>query len=145
MDAHHSDAMVFFGATGDLAYKKVFPALQALVQRGQLDVPVIGVAKNEWGIEQLRARAKDSIEKCGDFDASAFSKLSALLRYVSGDYHGLRTFERLRHQLGHAKRPLFYLAIPPSMFAIVTDKCQVAAFLFLPGCGSIHHRYMNVH
>jgi glucose-6-phosphate 1-dehydrogenase len=81
-----SDALVFFGATGDLAYKKIFPALQAMVKRGNLNVPVVGVAKAGWNLDQLPARAKDSLEKHGGVDAAAFEKLSSLLRYVDGDY-----------------------------------------------------------
>ena len=88
MSDSHSDALVFFGATGDLAHKKIFPALQAMVKRGHLDVPVIGVAKAGWNLDQLRARAHDSLEKHGGLDAAAFEKLSGLLRYVDGDYTG---------------------------------------------------------
>ena len=86
MATQHSDALVFFGATGDLAYKKIFPALQAMVKRGTLDVPVIGVAKSAWTLDQLKARAKDSLEKHGGVDQDAWTKLSGLLRYVDGDY-----------------------------------------------------------
>ena len=82
----HSDALVFFGATGDLAYKKIFPALHSMIKRGHLDVPVIGVAKAGWNLDQLKARAQDSIEKHGGLDATAWQKLSGLLRYVDGDY-----------------------------------------------------------
>jgi glucose-6-phosphate 1-dehydrogenase len=120
--AEHSDALVFFGATGDLAHKKVFPALQHLVKRGQLDVPVVGVARPGWNLERLRARAKDSVEKHGGLDAEAFAKLSSLLRYVEGEYSDPGTFDRLRETLGPAKRPLHYLAIPPSMFANVVSE-----------------------
>src|SRR5919198_697816 len=84
MNVPRSDALVFFGATGDLAYKKIFPSLQAMLKRGHLDVPVIGVAKASWNLEQLRARAHDSVEKHGGVDAAAFDKLSSLLRYVDG-------------------------------------------------------------
>jgi len=94
-----SDALVFFGATGDLAYKKIFPALQAMVKRGHLNVPVVGVAKAGWNIDQLRARARDSVEKHGGHDAAAFEKLSGLLRYVDGDYQDPATFAALRNQL----------------------------------------------
>jgi glucose-6-phosphate 1-dehydrogenase len=116
-----SDALVFFGATGDLAYKQIFPAMQALVARGELDVPIVGIARSGWDIEQLRARARDSIEHHGQFDRVAFDKLSALLRYVDGDYGEPSTFERLRGALGGARRPLHYLAIPPSTFGTVVD------------------------
>ena len=116
-----SDAVVFFGATGDLAYKQVFPALQALVQRGRLDVPIIGVAKSQWSLDQLKARARDSLQAHGVLDQTAFAKLCSLLNYIDGDYGDPRTFERLRKALGDAKRPLFYLAIPPSLFATVAE------------------------
>jgi glucose-6-phosphate 1-dehydrogenase len=116
-----SDALVFFGATGDLAYKQIFPGLQALIRRGALDVPVIGVAKSGWSLEQLRARARDSLEHHGGLDRGAFDKLSSLLRYVDGDYADAATFERLRRELGGAARPLHYLAIPPSAFSEVVD------------------------
>jgi glucose-6-phosphate 1-dehydrogenase len=114
-----SDSLVFFGATGDLAFKKVFPALQALVKRGRLSVPVIGVARSEWTVEQLRARAKESVIAHGGLDEAAFAKLSSLLRYVSGDYQKPDTYARLRETLGSCERPLYYLAIPPSMFETV--------------------------
>src|SRR5437879_6590881 len=118
MSASHSDALVFFGATGDLAYKKIFPALEAMVKRGHLDMPVIGVAKSGWTIEQLRTRARDRLEKHGGVDAAAFDKLCALLRYVDGDYQDPATFEAIRKQLGSAKRPAHYLAIPPTLFEL---------------------------
>src|ERR1700752_3899970 len=102
MNVPHSDALVFFGATGDLAYKKIFPALQAMAKRGHLDVPVIGVAKAGWKLEQFEARAKDSLEKHGGLDAVAFGKLRSLLRYVDGDYHDLATFQAIRRELGPA-------------------------------------------
>jgi len=118
-----SDALVFFGATGDLAHKKIFPALQAMVKRGQLNVPVIGVAKAGWNIEQLRIRARESLEKhAGGVDAAAFDKLSSLLGYVDGDYRDPATFEQLRVALGAAERPLHYLAIPQSLFATVVEQ-----------------------
>jgi glucose-6-phosphate 1-dehydrogenase len=114
-----SDAFVFFGATGDLAYKQIFPALQALIVQGQLDVPVIGVAKSGWDIGKLRERARDSIEKHGGIDEEAFAKLSSLLQYIDSDYHEPATYDALRKALGDARRPLYYLAIPPSMFTTV--------------------------
>ncbi|HEV8423578.1 MAG TPA: glucose-6-phosphate dehydrogenase [Actinomycetes bacterium] len=116
-----SDAIVFFGATGDLAYKEVFPALQGLIQHHRLDVPIIGVARSGWDLEQLRARARESLERHGGVDEEAFAKLASLLRYIDGDYAEPRTFQRLRKALGDAERPLHYLAIPPSMFATVTE------------------------
>jgi glucose-6-phosphate 1-dehydrogenase len=122
MSDSHSDALVFFGATGDLAYKKIFPALQAMVKRGHLDVPVIGVAKSGWNLDQLRARARDSVEKNGGLDQAAFQKLSGLLHYVDGDYSDPATFEALRKELGGAQRPAFYLAIPPLLFETVVKQ-----------------------
>src|SRR5580765_7844804 len=102
---NQSDTLVFFGATGDLAYKKIFPALQAMVKRGTLNVPVIGVAKAAWNLDQLKARAKDSVEKHGGLDPAAFEKLCGLLRYVDGDYGDAATFQTLRRELGSAQRP----------------------------------------
>jgi glucose-6-phosphate 1-dehydrogenase len=117
-----SDVFVFFGATGDLAYKKIFPSLQSLIKRGRLNVPVIGVAKSNWNLDQFRERAKDSLEKHGGLDPAAFDKLNKLLRYVDGDYADLATFQELRKQMGDAKSPTFYLAIPPDMFGIVVEQ-----------------------
>jgi glucose-6-phosphate 1-dehydrogenase len=116
-----SDALVFFGATGDLAYKKIFPALQAMIKRGHLSVPVIGVAKAGWTLEQFRARAKDSLEKHGGLDEAAFEKLSRQLRYVDGDYNDPATFEALAKELSGTKRQAHYLAIPPTMFETVLE------------------------
>ena len=121
MTSSHSDALVFFGATGDLAYKKIFPSLQAMVKRGHLDVPVVGVAKAGWNLDQLRARAKDSLEKHGGLDPGAFQKLLGLLRYVDGDYQDPATFTALRQELKDAKRPAHYLAIPPALFETVVE------------------------
>jgi glucose-6-phosphate 1-dehydrogenase len=118
----HSDALVFFGATGDLAYKKIFPSLQAMVKRGHLNVPVIGVAKAGWNLDQLRARARDSLEHHGGLDAAAFDKLSSLLRYVDGDYKDPATFQAIRKELGSAQRPAHYLAIPPILFGLVVEQ-----------------------
>jgi glucose-6-phosphate 1-dehydrogenase len=117
-----SDAFVFFGATGDLAYKKIFPALQAMVKRGHLDVPVVGVAKAGWKLEQLEARAKDSLEQHGGLDPAAFGKLRGLLRYVDGDYQDPTTFQAIRKELGSARRPAHYLAIPPVLFELVVEQ-----------------------
>jgi len=122
MTSLHSDALVFFGATGDLAYKKIFPALQGMIKRGHLNVPVIGVAKSGWNLEQFRARAYDSLEKHGGVDSSAFEKLCGLLRYVDGDYQEPATFEALRKELGGAGRPAHYLAIPPVLFGAVVEQ-----------------------
>ena len=117
-----SDALVFFGATGDLAYKKIFPALQGMIQRGNLSVPVIGVAKSGWTVEKLRERALASLqEHGGGVDAAAFGQLVSRLQYIDGDYGDPATFARLRQALGPAKRPTHYLAIPPSLFATVIE------------------------
>jgi len=120
--AVHSDALVFFGATGDLAYKKIFPALQAMTKRGELNVPVIGVAKAGWTLDQLKARAQDSLEKHGGIDGDAWQKLSSLLRYVDGDYADPSTFQQVRKELGSAQHPAHYLAIPPSLFEKVVEQ-----------------------
>jgi len=122
MSPMKSDALVFFGATGDLAYKKIFPALQAMAKRGHLDVPVIGVAKSGWTLEQFRARARDSVEQHGGLDSRAFDVLSGLLRYVDGDYKDPATFQGIRQNLGPAQRPAYYLAIPPTMFGLVVEQ-----------------------
>jgi glucose-6-phosphate 1-dehydrogenase len=121
MTSSHSDALVFFGATGDLAYKKIFPALQAMAKRGHLNVPVIGVAKAGWNLDQLRARAKDSLEKHGGVDSAAFEKLMVSLRYVDGDYQDRETFTALRRELKDAHSPAHYLAIPPVLFETVVE------------------------
>jgi glucose-6-phosphate 1-dehydrogenase len=122
MTTYHSDALVFFGATGDLAYKKIFPALQAMVKRGQLNVPVIGVAKAGWNLDQLRERAHESLEKHGGVDPAAFEKLTRLLRYVDGDYQNSDTFTALRRELKDAQHPAHYLAIPPVLFETVVEQ-----------------------
>jgi glucose-6-phosphate 1-dehydrogenase len=115
-----SDALVFFGATGDLAYKKIFPALQSMARRGTLTTPVIGVAKAGWTVEQLRDRARKSLQEFGGgVDEAAFAKLTSLLSYVDGDYQDPATFAALRKQLGPSQRPAHYLAIPPSLFGAV--------------------------
>ena len=122
MENSHSDALVFFGATGDLAYKKIFPALQAMLKRGSLNVPVIGVARSGWNLDQLRKRAEDSLQKHGGLDRPAFDKLCNLLRYVDGDYNDLATFQVLSKELGSAQRPAHYLAIPPVLFGTVVEE-----------------------
>src|SRR5512143_2346011 len=103
----HSDALVFFGATGDLAYKKIFPSLQAMAKRGHLNVPVIGVARSAKNLEELQDRARDSLEKHEGFDPAAFGKLSGLLRYGRGDNGDPATYQALRKELGGAVRPAF--------------------------------------
>ena len=124
MSGKQSDALVFFGATGDLAYKKIFPSLQGMVKRGKLNVPVVGVAKAGWGLDQLKARAQDSLEKHGGVDQDAWAKLSGLLRYVDGDYSDDATFQAVRKELGDAKAPAHYLAIPPALFGTVVEKLK---------------------
>jgi glucose-6-phosphate 1-dehydrogenase len=124
MNGPPSDALVFFGATGDLAYKKIFPALQRMVRRGKLTVPVIGVARAGWTLEQLRERARDSLARHGGLDEVAFAKLSGLLRYVDGDYADPATFQALRRELGEAHRPTHYLAIPPAAFGVVVEQLE---------------------
>ena len=120
MEASSSDALVFFGATGDLVHKEIFPALQGLIRDGGVDLPLIGVARSPWTLDQLRARARDSLELSGGFDLAAFENLAGLLQYVSGDYGASETYVNIRKALGDAQRPLFYMAIPPSIFSIVT-------------------------
>ena len=122
----YSDALVFFGVTGDLAYKQIFPALQAMIRRGHLDMPIIGVAGRPWTIEQLRAHVHKSLEEHGGVDPAAFDKLCSLLQYVSGDYQKAETYTKLRQALGNAKRPLHYLAIPPSLFGPVVEGLKQA-------------------
>jgi glucose-6-phosphate 1-dehydrogenase len=126
-DRPRSDALVLFGATGDLAYKKIFPALQSLVRRERLDVPVVGVARSSWTREQLVARAKESVTENGGLDEAAFAKLASLLRYVAGDYNDAATFDRLRSVLQESRRPAHYLAIPPSMFPTVIENLTRAS------------------
>ena len=121
MSTVRSDAFVFFGATGDLAHKKIFPSLYALEKLGRLDMPVIGVAFSNWTLDDLRARAKNGIETFGGGvdDRGAFDRLAARMRYVDGDYRKPETFAQIREQIDGAKHPLHYLAIPPSMFPVV--------------------------
>ena len=129
MSEQSSDAIVFFGASGDLAYKQIFPALQGLVRDENLRVPIIGVAKSDWDLDQLKARAKESLERHGSMDPDAFQQLAGLLRYVDGDYHEPKTFVQLRKELGDAQRPLHYLAVPPSLFETVAERLAAS------GCG----------
>src|ERR1700679_307904 len=130
VDKIESDAFVFFGATGDLAYKKIFPALYAMVRRGGFHIPIVGMARAGFNLDKLKARARDSVEHNGDFDEASFAKLAALLRYVDGDYADPETFTKLKTAIGLAKSPIYYLAIPPSMFASVVrglQQCGCAA------------------
>ncbi|WP_174802261.1 glucose-6-phosphate dehydrogenase [Martelella limonii] len=130
MTEQKSDALVVFGATGDLAHKMIFPSLYAMVKRGALATPVIGVAFDDWSLDQLIARARDSVEShVAAFDEAVFAKLAGLLGYVSGDYRSQSTFDKLRETLADHKHPLYYLAIPPSLFETVTgglDRAGIA-------------------
>ncbi len=121
-----SDALVFLGATGDLAHKKIFPALQALAKHGRLNIPVIGVAKAGWNLDQLKARAKDSVEHYGGLDPDGFAKLMSVLQYVDGDYADPATFQQLRKLLGSAQHPIHYMAIPPTLFGPVVEQLKAA-------------------
>jgi glucose-6-phosphate 1-dehydrogenase len=116
-----SDAFVFYGATGDLAYKEVFPALYAMVRDGYLSIPIIGVAGRSWTSDQLRQRARESLAEHGDVDSATFARLASMLTYVGGNYNDPATYERLRAALGSAARPLHYLAIPPDLFETVVE------------------------
>src|SRR5580692_8315982 len=116
MNPPRSDALVFFGSTGDLAFKQIFPALAALVRRGRLDMPILAVGRKDLDLDDLRKRAKESISKSGSFDAAAFDKLAAQMRYVKVDYDDASTFASLREALGPAKHPLHYVALPPEVF-----------------------------
>jgi glucose-6-phosphate 1-dehydrogenase len=121
LSATHSDALVIFGATGDLAYQQIFPALQAMTARGHLEVPVLCVARPGYTLEQLRARMRESIAAHGVVEPDVFERLSARVCYVPGEYKDASTFDALRQALGRAERPLFYLAIPPSLFGAVAS------------------------
>jgi glucose-6-phosphate 1-dehydrogenase len=125
MSGGRADALVLFGATGDLAHKKIYPALQAMVQRGALTVPVVGVARSGFNLERFEERIRDSLEQSrGGLDEAAHAKLKPLLRYVDGDYRDAATFAELREALGSAAHPLHYLALPPSLFATVADELR---------------------
>jgi glucose-6-phosphate 1-dehydrogenase len=130
MSPPRSDALVFFGATGDLAYKQIFPTLQSMIRHGHLDVPIIGVAKAGWDLGKLRERARQSLTENGGVDEEAFKKLLSRLDYIDGDYRDLKTFEELRRKLGQAQHPLHYLAIPPVLFG------EVVQHLGKSGCAS---------
>jgi glucose-6-phosphate 1-dehydrogenase len=119
MTPPHSDALVFFGATGDLVFKKIFPALYAMERRGHLKVPVVGVARSDWTIEKFRARALASVKKQYGFNKTVFAKFRQRLHYISGDYNATDTYTALRKEIGKAAHPLHFLAIPPSVFADV--------------------------
>ena len=124
MNESHSDALVFFGATGDLAFKKIFPALQSMVKRGKLNLPVIGVARSAENLDEFRARAHESVKAHGGVAPQAFESLARLLRYVQGDYNDPATFQAIRKELGSARRPVFYLAIPPSLFGLAIEQLE---------------------
>ncbi|MDQ2833787.1 MAG: hypothetical protein M3Y50_08605 [Acidobacteriota bacterium] len=122
MSVSQSDALVLFGATGDLAFKMMFPSLYAMKRRGALRLPVIGVAKSDWSIEQFRGRAKESIERHGGFDEAVFAKFQQRLQYLSGEFAAPATYGALRKRLGNAAHPLHYLAIAPSEFEVVVEE-----------------------
>ena len=126
MDQAASDALVFFGATGDLAYKQIFPSLQRLAKRGKLDMCVIGVAKSGWDLNKFKIHARESLETHGGIDPIGYPILMERLRYVDGDYNDIETFKQVRAELGSAKHPLHYLAIPPSLFGEVMDQLHAA-------------------
>jgi glucose-6-phosphate 1-dehydrogenase len=126
MTPSQSDAFVFFGAMGDLAFKKIFPSLQAMIKRGHLNVPVIGVDRSGQDLNELKARARSSLETCGAFDAAAFEKLSGLMCNVRGDITQPETFQALRKELDSAGHPAFYMAVPPSVFPRVVDQLAEA-------------------
>lgn len=121
-----SDALVFYGATGDLAYKKIFPALHMMVKRGNLNSPIIGVARGDYDLEKLRARAKESVQKYGKYDEESFAKFCVLLKFVGGDYTDTQTFQRIREALGTAKNPTHYLAIPPVLFPKIVEQLDLS-------------------
>src|SRR5690349_2882049 len=126
-EAIQSDAFVFFGATGDLAYKKIFPSLYNLVRRGTLTIPVIGIAKSGWSLNELRERARSSVLAQGKgLDDAVFTKFIQQLNYIDGDYRDSETFAKLRQLLGSARSPTHYLAIPPSSFSVVTEGLRQA-------------------
>ena len=126
MSPAHSDALVFFGSTGDLAYKQIYPALQALVRRGRLDMPIVAIGRKDLPVSEIVARAKDSVTKAGGFDAAAFAKLSSLFRYVQVDYDEPSTFERIRKAIPASKHPLHYVALPPEVYETVATNLAKA-------------------
>jgi glucose-6-phosphate 1-dehydrogenase len=126
MDRARSDALVFFGSTGDLAFKQIFPALQALVRRGRLAMPIVAVGRKDLGIDSLLARVRASLEASGGVDAPAFEKLSRQLRYVAVDYDDAATFGRIREAIGAAQHPLHYVALPPEVFEKVAANLSKA-------------------
>ena len=121
MTAARSDRLVLFGASGDLAHKKIFPALYAMFKRGRLNVPIVGVAKSNWTLDNLKDHAKDAVRAAGRYDETVFARFAAEMRYVDGDYRAAETFRALRGALDGAVRPLHDLASPPSMFPAVVD------------------------
>ncbi len=119
-----SDAFVFFGATGDLAFKQIFPALQALAKKGRLDMPIVAVGRKEMPIEKLRERVKDSLEKSGSFDAATFEKMSKQLKYAAVDYDDPASFKSIKEAIGGAKHPVHYVALPPEIFEKVAANAK---------------------
>src|SRR5689334_8325239 len=117
-----SDALVLFGASGNLAHKKIFPALYAMFRRGRLNAAVIGVARSRWSLDEFKAHVLDAIGQSDGFDRQVAKGFTDLLKYVEGDYNNVETFKTMRSVLGSSKRPLFYLAIPPSMFPVVVER-----------------------
>lgn len=126
MNARNADALVLFGATGDLAYKKIYPALQALIRNQGFSLPIVGTARGGKTLVDLRERVESSIAEHGVRDDKATAQLLDLLDYVDGDYADPHTFEELRTALGPSQSPLYYLAIPPDMFATVVRNLQAA-------------------
>jgi glucose-6-phosphate 1-dehydrogenase len=137
MSELRADALVFYGATGDLALKKIFPALHRMVKAGMLDVPVVGIAREGWSLDRLKDRARESVTEHGDgVDDVAFPRLLELLGYVEGDYSVPATFESLRRALGGARHPVHYMAVPPALFETIVrllgqSQCNVGARLVL--------------
>src|SRR5579859_757980 len=127
MDRRDSDALVLFGATGDLCYRKIYPSLYDLVRRGLLSVPVIGVARAGWSGEQFAEHVRKSLnEFVKNRDEEVVQRFVGLLKYVDGDYKERSTFDSLKKALGNAQRPLNYLAIPPSVFPVVIEHLGTA-------------------
>ncbi len=123
MSRQKADALVLFGVTGDLAHRKILPALYDMERRGALDVPVVGIARQDMTLDELRDRARDGIIRFGggDLDEAVFERFAGRLQYVLGDYSDVESFKKLREALDGAAHPLHYLAVPPSIFGMVTE------------------------